>query len=85
MSRFPEETFMIYDKARKKAFVYQNGRGELFIYEDFTPPEVGRVEEYYRNLWKKFYDTIGIAERNNPKCRLSHMPKRYWKNITEMN
>ena len=76
---------MIYDKARKKAFVYQNGRGRLFTYLEYTPPETGVAEEYYRSLWKKFYDTISIEERNNPKYRQSHMPKRYWENITEMN
>lgn len=38
----------------------------------------------YAKLWKAFYDSIAIDERRNEKCRMSHMPKRYWKNMTEM-
>ena len=27
--------------------------------------------------------TIAIEDRYNPKCRMTHMPKRYWENMTE--
>ena len=37
----------------------------------------------YRHLWKRFYDTIEIKERRNPKLRMSNMPKRYWETMTE--
>ena len=37
----------------------------------------------YRKLWRSFYDTIAIEGRYNPKCRLTHMPKRYWNMMTE--
>ena len=30
------------------------------------------------------YQTIAIPARHNPKCRMSHMPKRYWDNLPEM-
>ena len=43
----------------------------------------GAEELQYRRMWRKFYDTIAIAGRENPKCRMSHMPKRYWDNMTE--
>lgn len=36
-----------------------------------------------RLLWKRFYDTIAIKERLNPKCRMTQMPQRYWKTMTE--
>ena len=35
-------------------------------------------------LWRRFYQTIAIPARHNPKCRMSHMPKRYWDNLPEM-
>jgi probable DNA metabolism protein len=41
-------------------------------------------EKEYRKLWKKFYDSVAIEERKNEKCRMGQMPKRYWKNLTEM-
>ena len=33
---------------------------------------------------RRFYDTIAIRERENPRCRMNHMPKKYWKNMVEM-
>ncbi len=40
-------------------------------------------EAAFRALWRRFYDTIAIKERENPRCRMSHMPKRYWGVMTE--
>ena len=45
-----------------------------------TPNE---TEAAYRLLWKRFYDTVAIRERENPKLRMTHMPKRYWSTMTE--
>ena len=42
-----------------------------------------QAELDYRRLWRRFYDTIAIEERRNPKCRMTHMPKRYWNTMTE--
>ena len=43
----------------------------------------GEEEALYRRLWRSFYDTISIEERYNPRCRMTHMPKRYWGTMTE--
>ena len=40
-------------------------------------------ETQYRRLWKRFYDTVEIRERHNPKLRRTHMPQRYWETMTE--
>lgn len=41
------------------------------------------AEAAYRRLWKRFYDTIAIRERYNPRCRRTQMPMRYWNTMTE--
>lgn len=41
-------------------------------------------EQKFEHLWKTFYQTIGIAERKNDRCRMNFMPKKYWKYITEV-
>jgi probable DNA metabolism protein len=51
--------------------------------EEFDMPKEEQNELMYQSLWKRFYDTIAIEARYNPKCRMSHMPKRYWGNMTE--
>ena len=43
----------------------------------------GAEELQYRRMWQTFYDTIAIQGRENPRCRMTHMPKRYWDNMTE--
>jgi hypothetical protein len=37
----------------------------------------------FRELWQLFYKTIEVEGRHNETCRMSHMPKRYWKYMTE--
>ena len=41
-------------------------------------------EKKYEDLWKTFFKTIGIKERENKKCQMNFMPKKYWSNIIEM-
>ena len=38
----------------------------------------------FNDLWKSFFNSIGIKERNNYKVQRNFMPKKYWKYITEM-
>ena len=81
--RFPCEQFLIYDKSHGYAFIHQYGEKTLAALEHLELPEVGEEEAKYRALWKRFYNTIAIEGRNNPKLRMNHMPKRYWAHMTE--
>ena len=82
-SRMPGETFVIFDKTHREALLHRPGRLEFCPMEELTPPPPDRTEAEYRALWKRFYDTIAIEGRLNPRCRMSHMPRRYWENMTE--
>jgi len=81
--RFSGESFMIYDKTHKAALLYSGGQKEIVKLESFTIPLASPGEQQYRKLWKRFYDTIAIESRENPRCRMSLMPKRYWGVMTE--
>ena len=82
--RFAEEEFILYDKVHKAALLYQNRRRSIVRLEEMPFPQAGEAEERYRALWKQFYQSITIEARINPRCRMTHMPKRYWENMTEM-
>lgn len=84
-SRFAQENFMIFDKTHGAALVWQNGTAEIISLEALELPEITEDEAAYRALWKRFYDTVAIAARENPRCRMTHMPKRYWENMVEMH
>ena len=81
--RYPEEKFLIYDKAHGMALIYQPYHSEIIAIEDLELPEPDEEELFFRDLWRLFYNTIEVEGRHNPKCRMSHMPKRYWKYMTE--
>ena len=84
-SRYPQERFVLYDRAHSMALFHQPGpRGWAILpVEDFQMGPAGETELAYRGLWRSFYDTIAIEGRYNPKCRMTHMPKRYWGTMTE--
>ncbi|MBQ1602824.1 MAG: DUF4130 domain-containing protein, partial [Oscillospiraceae bacterium] len=51
--------------------------------EHFEMAAPDETEAQYRRLWRRFYDTIAIRERENPRLRMSHMPRRFWGTMTE--
>lgn len=81
--RYPEERFLIYDKTHGMGLVYQPYQSAVIPIEDLELPEPDAQEQSFRELWRLFYTTIEVQGRYNPKCRMSHMPKRYWKYMTE--
>ncbi|QSF45319.1 TIGR03915 family putative DNA repair protein [Paenibacillus tianjinensis] len=83
--RFQNESFMIYDKTHGMALLHQPGRQAIIPLQEWIPPEPDEAEAAYRRLWQGFYNAIGIKERKNDRLRASLMPKRYWKQLPEMN
>ena len=82
-ARYREDRFLIYDRTHKEALFYAGGKARIRPLEDFQMAPPDEQEANYRLLWKRFYDTIAIKERENPKLRMTHMPKRYWNTMTE--
>jgi len=83
-SKFRDEDFMIFDKTNRAALVHQNRKSEIIRIDSIEFPEVSEREAQYQSLWKRFYDTVAIEGRENPRCRMTHMPKRYWENMLEV-
>lgn len=69
--------YSLYDK---KCFIIVSG--DEFKINDFN---LSDDEDKFLSLWKEFYNTIGIKERKNDRCRMNFMPKKYWKYIVEMS
>ena len=38
----------------------------------------------FQELWRQFYKTLEIKARRNEKGRMTHCPKRFWADLTEM-
>ena len=81
--RMYNETFLLYDRAHREALVHRPGQWAILPMESFRMAAPSQEEAQYRRLWKRFYDTVEIRERHNPKLRRTHMPQRYWETMTE--
>ena len=82
-ARYPEESFVLYDRTHREALFYRPRRWAIVPLEAFHAAAPGREERDFRRLWRRFYDTIAIEGRENPRCRMTQMPKRFWGTMTE--
>lgn len=81
--RYREESFFIYDRTHEEALFYAAHQSRIVPLQYYQMAAPDEEEAAYRRLWKRFYDTIAIRERENPRKRMSDMPKRYWSTMTE--
>ena len=82
-ARYQNESFFIFDRTHKEVLFYSAGCAVIRPLDHFQMAAPDEIEARYRLLWKRFYDTVAIRERENPKCRQTQMPKRYWGTMTE--
>lgn len=85
--RLKNEYWIIKDVKRNIYSIYDKNNFYLINGDEFliSTDELSSEESKIESLWKKFYETIGIKERKNDRCRRSFMPKKYWNYIIEVN
>ena len=92
-SRFADQKWLLYDVKRDYGFFYDLRQVEEVVLVEKTFPETGMLPEnflaedevVYQALWKDYFNHINIKERKNLKLQCQHMPRRYWKYLTEKN
>ena len=86
-SRMPSIDWMIIDSARSLALVHQKERDcylhKLNSEELKKMSKVNDIKEPYKKLWKSFFNSIAIKERENLKLQRQHCPLRRRKYMTE--
>lgn len=83
VGRYNTERFLLYDRTHREVLVYQPCRWAIIPVDELTLPQAGPDEVRYRRLWRRFFDTIAIEGRTNPRCQNTHLPKRYRGMLTE--
>lgn len=81
--RFSGERLVLYDRTHHEVFLSEGGRWKLLPADGFRMGPAGERERAFRAMWRKYYQTIAIKGRTNPKCQSTHMPKRYRVVMTE--
>lgn len=85
--RMPSEHFMIIDDNRRLAVVHPADE-EMYV-QTLTKEQLERLmesEKYqdeFTELWKMFFNTIAIRERENYKCQRNMIPLWMRKHVTE--
>ena len=89
--RFADQKWIIYDIKRNYGFYYDlKTVTEMTLDSTNLFPE-GKLEEelmakdekLFQELWKGYFKSMTIKERINLKLQRQHLPKRYWKYLTE--
>ena len=88
-SRYADQKWIIYD-TRRNYGLYYNLHDVEFINMEFsathpsdTIAAFSEDEGIYQNLWKNYFNSVNIPSRKNTKLHIRHIPKRYWKHLTE--
>lgn len=89
--RYADQKWMIYDLRRNYGLYYDLVSVAVInvsLPEDFdatkTSGEFFAVEELeFQTLWQDYFKSTNIPSRKNMKLHISHVPKRYWKYLSE--
>ena len=89
-NRYQDQKWLIYDLRRKYGVYYDLKDVEIVSLdldikslEDKNNTVFSETELNYQKLWWEYFDHTNIKERKNTKLHVQHVPKRYWKYLTE--
>lgn len=91
-NRYADQRWLIYDIKRQYGIYYDlqkveeieiNLSEKTTFYGERDSSIFHPDEALYQTLWKDYFKHVNITERKNTKLHLQHVPKRYWKHLTE--
>jgi len=89
-NRYADQRWLIYDSKRKYGIYYDLENVSTVEMQFESNPSSSFLaeindenEEFFQNLWRNYFSSVNIESRKNTKLHIKHMPKRYWKNLTE--
>ncbi|WP_316928624.1 TIGR03915 family putative DNA repair protein [Gillisia sp. JM1] len=89
--RYADQKWIIYDIKRNFGLFY-NLRDTSYINFNFKSKDhldssntsvFSTSEIGFQKLWQEYFESTNIKARKNMKLHLQHVPKRYWKYLTE--
>ena len=90
--RYADQRWLIFDLKRRYGLYYDLHRTDVVELAGLgTTPRRGEVaaqvlderEPLFKLLWQAYFDHANIPERRNLKLHRRHMPRRYWKYLSE--
>ncbi len=85
--RYADQQWIIYDLRRNYGLYYdlkEVQEMQLEVAPKSNSNNIFQEEEVlYQELWKKYFKHTNIESRKNTDLHIRHVPKRYWKYLTE--
>lgn len=90
-SRYADQKWIIYDIKRKYGLFYNLDHVETIVMDfpkefDFTKTSsdfFAEEELNFQELWQNYFKSTNIESRKNMLLHVRHVPKRYWKYLSE--
>lgn len=91
-NRYADQPWIVYDEKRKYGIHYDlDSVHEITIDQIDSKTALTKADEIfidenenlYQQLWKDYFKSTNIVERKNTKLHIQHVPKRYWRYLTE--
>lgn len=92
-NRYQDQKWLVYDIRRNYGFYYDLTETREVVLENSeflqklntSETLLHEEETSFQTLWQRYFIKTNIAERRNDKLHLMHVPRRYWKYLTEKN
>ncbi len=88
--RYADQRWIIYDLTRKYGIYYDLNKVETIELSLSTSSGVDQAEPIFdpselefQQLWKDYFQSTNIKERKNTRLHVQHVPRRYWKYLSE--
>jgi probable DNA metabolism protein len=89
--RYADQCWVIYDIKRRYALCYDLNEvkfvtmelNENLNFSDTNNAIFAPEEMEFQALWKNYFDSSNIKSRKNLELHVRHVPKRYWKYLSE--
>lgn len=90
-NRYADQKWLIYDRCRHYGVYYDLHKisyVKLEVSKDINTSEAAPFyfthdEMHYQDLWKNYFKSTNIPSRKNMRLHLQHVPRRYWKYLSE--
>jgi len=88
--RYADQKWLIFDTSRTYGIYYNLLSVEIITFQNMEKlssqilkKNMAPLERDFQKLWQIYYQNVNIKSRKNKKLHLQHLPKRYWKYLTE--
>lgn len=90
-NRYADQKWIIYDLKRSYGLFYNLEKVELMelsLPDNYDPTKTTldfftASEIEFQTLWQDYFESTNIKSRKNMKLHVQHVPKRYWKYLSE--